>query len=80
MTEMKQREDESIVPSEVRAGEHGCPDRRAEEPTAEGSLDALVRQALQLALGDAEPTAAAWARLRETLEARFQGPSTAEEE
>ena len=77
---MRQGEDERKVPNGSQAREHGCPDGQPEEAPAQEWLDVILRPALNLALGDAEPTTAAWTRIRETLEARRQEPSTGEEE
>ena len=77
---MRQREGERKLPYGNQAREHGCPDGQAEEAPADDWLDVILRPALKLALGDAEPTPTVWATIRETLEARRQEPSTGEEE
>jgi hypothetical protein len=41
-------------------------------------LDIILRPALDLALGDAEPTPTVWVTIRETLEARRQDGSSGE--
>jgi len=43
-------------------------------------LDVILRPALKLALGDAEPATAVWTKIREAVEARRREPSTGEEE
>jgi hypothetical protein len=77
---MRRGEDQSILPSGNRAGEHGCPHGEAEEAPVKEWLDVILRPALRLALGDAEPAPTVWTTIRETLEARRQEPSTGEEE
>ncbi|HUS69337.1 MAG TPA: hypothetical protein VM075_01000 [Anaerolineae bacterium] len=77
---MRQREGERIPRSGNRAREHGCPDGQAEEAPVEEWLDVILRPALKLALGDAEPATAVWTKIREAVEARRREPSTGEEE
>jgi len=76
---MRQREDERKVPCGNQVREHGCPDGEAEEAPVEEWLDVILRPALKLALGDAEPTPTVWTTIRETLEARRQDASAGEE-
>jgi hypothetical protein len=58
--------------------EHCCHDGEAEEAPVEEWLDIILRPALDLALGDAEPTPTVWVTIRETLEARRQDGSSGE--
>jgi hypothetical protein len=77
---MRQREDERQVPYSNQARELGCPDGEVEEAPLEEWPDVILRPALKLALGDAEPATAVWTKIRQTLEARRQDASTGEEE
>lgn len=77
---MRQRGNERKVPYGNRAREHGCPDGEAEQAPVEEWLEVVLRPALKLALGHAQPTPTVWTTIRETLEARRQGPSTGDEE
>jgi len=77
---MRRGQDQRILPSGNRVGEHGCADGEADEAPAEEWLGVILCRALNLAPGDAEPTPTVWATIRETLEARRQDASTGEEE
>jgi hypothetical protein len=77
---MRKLEDQSKLPSDHDTRERACPDDQGEEAPAEEWLDIILRPALKLALGDAEPTTLAWTRIRESLLARRQDLSASEEE
>ena len=49
---------------------------QAEGALAEEWLDVVIRAALELAVGNAEPAAAVWTEIRESIEARRQNSLT----
>jgi hypothetical protein len=77
---MRQRGQDTIQRCGERAGRHGGPDRQAEEAATEEWLDAILHRALELGVGDAEPTPTVWVTIRETLEVRSQHTPTGGEE
>jgi hypothetical protein len=80
VTDKRHPQDERAPLHDHGARAHGCPDSQGDEAVAEERLDALMRQALQLALEDFEPTPAVWTRIRESLEGRSEGPCSGEQE
>ena len=60
--------------------EEGHRDGRAEGAPSEDWLDVMIRLALQVVVGDAEPSAAAWTEIQESMEARHQTRPTREGE
>jgi len=67
----RMRQGEDILFRELVREQAHC-NEQAEGALVEEWLDVVIRVALELAVGNAEPAAAVWTEIRESIEARLQ--------
>jgi len=77
---MNDRNNEGISSSVKRARERAHCDVQARAAAAQEWLDIVIRLALQLAVGNAEPAAAVWTETRGSIETWRQASLTRKDE